>query len=295
MSAKSESMWVGLTDTIDPQNVLYYGDGGTGKTSHMAAMAKLGPVLFVNAEGGLKRRPLQKLGVPVENIQVWPSPGQAITYDGLAELHARLLSDLEKDPTSWAGVCWDSISEIHKMLLESVSRKAFRRAERDGKDRAEFGEFFIAVEDYGIMTEQVRRLFRRFRDLPCHFAVSALQRRDKDDDGKVKYGPAVTPALANDIYGWMDLVIYTDVRDIHGHEDYRGQFHPVGKYRAKDRYGVFPAHMPTPSFDRIVDYVEGELDTDTDPVVQHWREIAANHTPPTDLDTEVDDLDEPED
>lgn len=280
--------WVGLTDVVDPQNVLYYGDGGTGKTSHMAAMAKLGPVLFVNAEGGMKRRPLERLGIPVENIQVWPPPGQPITYDGLSELHAQLLRDLEEDPTSWAGVGWDSLTEIHKMLLESASQKAYRRAVRDGKDRADFGEFFIAVEDYGVMTEQVRRLFRRFRDLPCHFTVSCLQRRDKDDDGKVKYGPSVTPALATDVFGWMDLVVYTDVRETPAGEDYRGQFHPVGKFRAKDRYGVFPTRLPTPSFDRIVDYVEGDLDVENDPVVEKWRQVAATHVPPTGEDDESD-------
>ena len=34
----------------------------------------------------------------------------------------------------------------------------------------------------------------------------------------------------------------------------------MGKYQAKERFGVIPPRLINPTFDRIVDYITGDLD-----------------------------------
>lgn len=263
-----------LSDTSEPLNVLYYGDGGTGKTSHMAAMARLGRVLSVNAESGVKARALRKLGIPVQNIEVFPDParGEDVSLRGLEDLYRRIASALIRDPQAYVGVFWDSITEIYKKLLEAVVARGVIQAARAGRER---DPFFIERGDYGIMTEQVRSLMRKYRDLPCHFAVSALARREQDNDGAVVYQPAVTPALQSDMIGWMDIVCHTSVAIVNDEEEYRGLFRPHGKYRGKDRLRAVPKWLIDPTFDRLLMYVDEELDVDSDPVMQAGRERQA--------------------
>lgn len=260
-----------LTDAREPINVLYYGDGGTGKTTALASMANLGPTLIINAESGVKARPLARQGVDISNIEVFPAPGEEISFDSLEAEWLRIREALNKDPDAYAGVVWDSITEIYKALLDKVVAGAVVKADRAGRER---DRFFIDRADYGVMTEQVRSLVRKYRDLPCHFGVSALARREQDDDGSVTYQPAITPALQNDLVGWVDTVCVTSVALVGQEEEYRGLFRPHNKYRGKDRLGALPKWLVDPSFDRIHQYVEGELEAGTDEVMAAARERA---------------------
>jgi len=255
-----------LTDQKDPVSVLYYGDSGTGKTTAAAHMADLGPVVVVNSEAGLKAKPLRDHGVNVENIEIWPLRGSRVTVAGLEELHLQLLDRLHSDPDSLAGVVWDSITDIYQVVLEDVVAAAVERQTAAGKDR---DPDLIDIKDYGVMTEQVKRLLRRYRDLPCHFAVTALSRREQDDDGAVTYQPAATPALQNSLVGWVDVVAHTSVGlRPDGEEEYMGLFRAQGKYRGKDRFNALPKRLVDPGFHRLVAYVEGELDVDSDPIMK---------------------------
>lgn len=273
-AAKQDRESISLADVTDPVNALYYGPGGTGKTTALAAMANLGRVLFINAESGIKARPLRNLGIKIENIELFPRPGESLDFDVLEDRFWQIKSDLQDDPDSWAGTVWDSLSEIYKLLLDQIVEYQVEKSERTGKSRlrdADPGDlidrFFIDRSDYGVMTEQVRLLVRRFRDLPCHFGISALERREQDDDGMVVYQPAVNPALQNDVFGYMDIVLHTESGVVAGVEEYRGTARAHGKYRGKDRFGALPRMLVTPWFDRIVSYVEDELDVRSDPIM----------------------------
>lgn len=248
----------------EPLNILYYGDGGTGKTTDLAFMANLGRIVYVNAEAGIKARPLRELGVAVENVEVFPGPGESICFGDLEQLHRQLKEELDGDPDSIVGVVWDSISEIHKALLDDVIQHQVAKASRAGRER---DRFWIERGDYGVMTEQIRLLVRRFRDLPCHFGVSGLQRREQDDDGAVIYQPGVTPALQNDVVGWMDVVCHTSVGDVGGEPEYRGSFQPIGKFRGKDRFKVLPRYLIDPTFERVLKYCVGDLTVPDDEVM----------------------------
>lgn len=258
-----------LSEIEDFANILYSGEHGTAKTTAIAAMANLGPVIIINAEGGLKREALRRRGINVENIQVLPEKPEDLTFEYLDRLHIELKLALEDNPGSIVGIGWDSITEITLKLLDNVIDSAVEKAEAKNEDR---DPFFTDLNDYGVMGKQVRLLIRRYRDLPCHFAASSLLKRDQDDDGKVVYRPAVIPSLRGDLMGYMDLVVVTDVGDFDGEEEYRGLFKPVGKFRGKDRFGVFPRRLLDPTFDRIWAYITGELDLETDPIMAIARE-----------------------
>lgn len=255
-----------LDETEDFLNALYYGIEGTWKTSHAAAMAKLGgPVYVINAEGGLKKGPLRRLGIPVENIVVLPNrdAGQELTFDFLEALFWEAKQKLEEEPGSIVGFSWDSITEIHKKLLENIQIEEVARAERLSRER---DRWFIDRSDWGKMSDQVRLLLRRFRDLPCHFVATALERREVDEDGAVKYTPAVTPALQTDLLGFVDIVCHTTVEEIGSKDLGVGSFRPVGKFRGKDRFNIIPRKLAVPSFDRLYGYVHETMTADTDEV-----------------------------
>lgn len=260
-----------LTDVKETANVLYYGDGGTGKSTDLAHMAKLGKVWVANAESGFKARALKQFDIPVENIEVFPGEGEEITFDSLEAEWLRIRDALNEDPEAYAGTAWDSATEIHQVLLGQAARRGYQKAMAQGKDR---DLSFIALEDYGIMTNQMRSLVRRFRDLPCHFGISALAKREQDDDSEVTYVPQVTAKLGVDMIGWVDIVCVTQTHEYSdgGELEYRGLFRPSGKWRGKDRFKMMPKGIVDPTFDRIVQYIDGELDVETDPIMVAARE-----------------------
>lgn len=234
-------------------------------------------MLFINAEGGLKKRALLSHGVQTENLVVWPKPGEPVTYSGLEEVFFQIKSDLMDDPKSWYLVAWDSLTEIAQALTDEVSDDRFSRAK--AKNAAWVPSvadaFFTDIGDYGTSTKMVRKLVRNFRDLPVHFAMTALERRDVDEDtSKVAYGPAVGPALQTSVLGYVDVVLYTKAED-EERPYFRAQTKKVGTARAKDRLGVIPRVLVNPTFPRLAAYNDGTLTEDTDPVQAVLHETPA--------------------
>lgn len=267
-----------LTDVKETANVLFYGDGGTGKSTALAHMANLGKVWVANAESGFKARALRQFGIPIENIEVFPGEGETISFDSLEREWLRIRDALNDDPDSYAGTIWDSATEIHQVLLGNAAKKGYEKAAKQGKDRE---ASFVALEDYGIMTNQMRSLVRRFRDLPCHFGISALAKREQDDDSEVTYVPQVTAKLGVDMIGWVDIVCVTQTYEYAdgGELEYRGLFRPAGKWRGKDRFKMMPKGIVDPTFDRIVKYIDGELTVDEDPIMIAAKErLEANRS-----------------
>lgn len=254
-----------LEDSVEFVRALFYGPYGSGKTTSAARMACLGKTVFLNVEGGLKKRPLLELDVPLANIQV----ENLKTYDEIDELFWTMKEELDDDPDAYAGLVIDSGSELVARFLEQVRKdehaKKAKKAERRGEEFTE-SRFFNDRSYYGDVTGMVSELVRHFIDLPCHFCVTALPRRDQDDDGAVTYGPAVNPAVQGVLTGLVDVVGYFEAEE----DLFTARFRSTKTKQAKDRFGALPNRLVDPFFDRVVAYVNDELDAESDP-----KQIAA--------------------
>lgn len=292
-----DDWFVPLADAATHVNALYYGREGSTKTTSAARVANLpepGRVLFINAEGGLKIAPLEKHGVDTSRIVVYPRPNtdDAIDFPSLDRIYRRMKADLTNDPTSWLAVVFDSETEIVQVLLDGVSKRRVDALKRKGT--ADVDEHFVDVADYGTMTKMARDLLRKFRDLPCHFIITALERRDVDKDtGKPQYGPAVTPGLAKDLLGYVDFVIMMKPADEDG--PVRGLTRANSRFRAKDRFDVTPRIMVEPTVDRLFGYLNGTLTEDEDPFQTDLPGSAAPDAPPVSPDADGEDDGNPDD
>lgn len=277
-----------MDDGDEYLSVLWWGREGTGKTTDLARVASeakwyktsvpAGNVLLINAEAGAKRTALRHHGVDTGRISLYPPRGQQLTFEGLERLFYRLQADLEEDPNSWVAVGWDSITAIYQKLLDDVIEADIRR-QAEILQRANRGRggrsgnitlrdrFETDRDDYASMSNQVNLLLRKYRTLPCHFLVTALERRDEDKDErkgtkKPQYGPAVSPALQTNLLGYVDVVIRCHVLS---EGVYYGRTTPTEDSRGKDRMFALPVELVNPTFDRIHGYVHGALKEENDP------------------------------
>ncbi|QCQ57491.1 RecA-like DNA recombinase [Microbacterium phage Sucha] len=263
----ADDLFVAYDETEEHLNVLYWGREGSGKTIDLASATQLGRVLYINAEGGLKKRALLDNGVNTANLVVFPRPGSELTYDSLEQALFRVKSDLMSDPKAWFLVAIDSVTELATAFTEDVSDETFDRNKKKNPNWAPGlnDQFFTDRSDYGVSTKMIRKLVRMLRDLPVHVAMTCLERRDVDEDtSKVAYGPAVGPALQTSLLGYVDVVLYTKAAD-EERPYFRAQTKKVGTARAKDRLGILPPVLVNPTFPRVVAYNEGTLSADTDP------------------------------
>lgn len=262
-STPAFSLGVPLQEKSQFLKVLLYGRQGTGKTTAAAAAAELGPVLVIDAEGGLRVRALSSLGIDTSQITAWPGDGSRITAQSLSELHEHLAAN----PEMFTTIVFDSITEIHHILRENAT------AQRVDQSRVVLDPDYVDRDDYNKMTTQLRRLIRLFRDLPCHIVFTALERYE--DSGEIR--PSLSPALGNDLMGYVDTVGRTAV--FQGRHVAR--FEPTEAINAKDRDNALPPILANPTFTRLLAITSGTMDIETDPEQLEFLEAAkaANISP----------------
>lgn len=273
---------------------LYFGTEGTGKSTALAFMANLpgdGDVILINAEAGFKKRALKRLGVRTECLKVWNPPGNGImTYDKLERLYFQLSARLRENPGSIKGVGMDSLTEIVNKILEQASYTMWEREQRNTRKAEEDKRYSAEVtelQDYGLMTSQVRKLMRKFRDLPCHFAATALETEAQGEGefshSKKQAAPEMTPKLRTSVLGYVDMALRLTsetlpVSEFEQETLVTARTKPSALVRGKDRDGVLPRDLPEPRFDRLVEYVTGETVAADDEVFKLYaqaRERAA--------------------
>lgn len=259
---------------------LYYGYWGTGKTTDLAHMAKLGPVEFVRPDRGLHAAPLREMGVPVEQINVVKELRPAV----LEATSREWAEALEANPGSIAGICLDTATELVARRIEHEVDKAWERtknsARRNRTEPDEAMRYFVDRDYYQPVTQEVTRLVRHWVDLPCHVGIACQIRRDEDKQtGLAKYSPNVNPAVQGNLIGYMNVVIRTEADGQYEDGDKEDVFvgHPRASttYVGKDQFNALPRILVSPTFDRVVAYVGGELNFRTDPVQARYRELVA--------------------
>jgi len=289
-----EDEFISLEDAEEFVKALYFGTESTGKTTAASFMANLpgdGDVIVINAEAGFKKRPLKALGVRIECLKIWNPPGNGvITYEKLERLYFRTAARLREDPKSVKGVIMDSGTEITNKILEAASWTMYEREQRNTRKADEdkrFSPEVTQLEDYGLMTSQMRKLIRKFRDLPCHFAMTALETEAQGEGeyshAKKQAAPEFTPKLRTSILGYMDVALRLTsetlpVGDQEQETLITARTKPSALVRGKDRLGVLPRDMPEPRFDRLVDYINGDVvwaDDEVFPLYAQTRERAA--------------------
>jgi AAA domain len=254
---------------------LWIGDPGRGKTCHMAALAHLGKVIYLDAENRLKKSVLQRLGIPTENIERYSK----ISYAGLEALSFKLQERIESGEAI-AGVCFDSVTELHKLLLRELVDDAVLIAMEKDKVRAPWR---TQLDDYGDMTNQLRILLRRYRDLDIHLGFAAHAGRDLDEEGRVRLTADLTKAARSDLMGYVDIALNCQYTEWDGVPEFSAYTRPVGKFDAKDSFGVLPTMLIEPTFPRVIRYVNSELDRNTDPfqLAARARRAVATGADPT--------------
>jgi hypothetical protein len=279
-----------LSDAPQPISVLMWGKEGTRKTTSAlkaTVMDHPGKVFLIDAEAGAKVAALRRQGVDVDRIRSWPDNPGDLTLDGLESEIEELREELSEDPTAYSTLVADSFTEIARRMTDQAaaeSRERIRRTKGVERDR-----FSVDLADYGTSSQTMRWMLREFRDLGLHLVITALERRDEDDDGRVFYGPAVGPSVATDVMGLVDIVGWYTVETVEVGEDTEdfgiGVFATQNRRRAKDRYGILPRRMVSPTFDRIQAYIEGTMTRENDP--ERARLLAAMDGVRSEPDTEV--------
>jgi hypothetical protein len=277
---------VGLEEEIDYLTALYYGPPGSGKTTAVARVLLAEPegkLLVCNAEGGMKIRALRQMGIPTERIAVWPKQGIRPTFDALERLVFKVDADLAKwraegGEKPWCAFDLDSATELIKLMLDNISEDGMagrREIERKAREagvkpppaRNGRARFKAERDDYGLVSGQMRSILRRLRYMDLHFLITALPRRDEDQDtGATMYGPATPPALQQDLLGYADVVIRTEVAtNEKGEPEYVGWTKPDENHHAKDRYGALPERLVDPFVDRVLGHIAGDVVGSGDP------------------------------
>jgi hypothetical protein len=184
-------------------NMLIYGDPGVGKTLLCAssdAVPEMRRVLLIDVDGGALTARETFPNVDVLQVTTW---GQLqLVYDDL----------FASSTHGYQTVILDTATEAQKLSMVEVMKKAVKRAEEDGKDR---DEEVPSVREWGISSEQVRRIVRNFRNLPVNFLMTAHVAEDKDErTGLVKKAPDLPGKLKRQIAGFFDVVMYMYIREV---------------------------------------------------------------------------------
>jgi len=166
-------------------NALVYGESGVGKTTWASTAPR--PILWLESEGGTSSIG-DKTDIDVAKVT------------GLETYREALL--LLQGKHEYETVVLDSFTETAAAILKEIMRAAVALdASRD--------EFSPLFSEWGRLTGVMREIARGFRDLPMHTVITALQREDTDElTGRVKVRPRLSPALADELPGYMDVVGY---------------------------------------------------------------------------------------
>lgn len=166
--------------------VLVYGEPGVGKTVFASSAPR--PILWLESEGGTVSIG-DKSGIDIAKVQGLETYREALTY-------------LQANPDTYKTVVLDSFTETQAAVLKEIM-KAVHAADiqRD--------EFSPQYSEWGRLVGVMREIARGFRDLEMHVVITALTREDKDDmTGTSKIRPRLSPALAEELPGFMDVCGY---------------------------------------------------------------------------------------
>lgn len=221
-------------------NMLIYGDSGVGKTRLVATAAEveaMSPVLLIDVEGGTLS--LMDYTHDIDIIRV-------TSYQQFIRLHA----EIKRSP--YKTVIIDSLSEVQKLCMEEIMKNA-------QKDDPEFDIDKPRIQDWGKNLSQTRRLVRAYRDLPVNVIMTALAQTDQSRPNKPKAKPAFTGKAADEVPGFLDIVLYMYTKLVDEKVERRILSMGTPDIIAKDRTSRLPQVMQDPTFGKIYQTIHGNI------------------------------------
>lgn len=221
-------------DTFRRCKALIFAPPGAGKTVFLGTAnddPRTYPMLLLDYEGGTS----SLVGREIDTVKIRSWQDFNDVYDFLL-----------RGTHNYQSVGIDSVSETHIFaLLAQLSMR-----ERKIADLLEQG-------DYGVVLVQMRKLLRKYRDLPMHVFATALDKSELDPrDGTVKK-PALSGSLADEAPGIFEVVSYmsTEILD-DGYLHRILLLHNYPKMRTKIRMPIgyaAPSEIVDPTITALLD------------------------------------------
>lgn len=207
------------------KKILIYGPSGVGKTSLYDGIKD---ALILDVEEGTsvlrKKKEMQEYGTRIFPLKSWED------LNGVFKL-------LESGQMTFTNIVLDSITDMVELCKDHVLETQQRRRVSDETP---------SQQDYGVISERMRKMLRSFRSLDANIVYIARERHLKDEEtGAERVRPDVSGKLQDDLPGAMDVTVY--MRANNEGARFAG-FNLTGKYLAKDRTHQFPDYIENPTW-----------------------------------------------
>jgi len=227
---------------------IIYGDPGTGKTVAIGkGMTKLGDhpsMLLINADGPDGPESIRQRG---GDPDVWDVNGM----EDLMEISDYLRHDQPEYDWVWL----DSVTLLQESGMDRIMEGVVDRNPKRSLYIPDRPQYLLSQNWLGGWVRQMRAL-------PYNFGMSAHEMRIEDEDGEVRYLPAIHGRqgdLSNKFCGYVSIVGRLHVvttkrggkeRDVRVLETRRH-----GKYYGKDRFDATGGRVIEPSVQKITELV----------------------------------------
>ena len=217
--------------------MVLYGRPGIGKTIFAAGAPK---PLLVDCERGtlsLGNKKLIEAGIIPPEVDVWP-------VDTFQELNV-VFEYLQTNEAGYKTVILDGFSELLRKGVDLIMERLVAKHPEKNPD-------IVSPTEWGMSTQQMRKVIRNFRMLPLHVIFNCLVREDENEEtGLQEAKPAVSPSVFNILNAYVDIIAYMFIvgnPDDPPEKQFRALlFQPAEKYVAKDRSGQLGNHMKLPN------------------------------------------------
>lgn len=232
-------------------SICIYGGSGVGKTT-LAATAydvpEMNPILHLNIENGTGS--IRTLYPDLDIIDI-------TKFSELQSVYNDLYKQRDYGNQTCAGyktVILDNLTEGQKKGMEHIFEK--ENLQSQGISFTEFMMPTFANGGWNISSEQMRKLIRAFRELPCYIVFVAWEIDIDKSDARHLWTPAFTNKLANEAPGMMN--------DVYRYYFDKEGVRTLGTSREKDRIckdrtRLLPREIPNPTMQLLYDYWNGNI------------------------------------
>lgn len=225
---------------IDFLNMLLYGEPGVGKTTMIGTCSRVNamcPILHIDVEGG--------------DLSLTDYPGIEVVRVASYKQMQPIYDELYRMKHGYRTVSIDNLTELRYFSMGDVMLDA--KASAKNPENVDID--VPSQREWGKNSEQIRRVVRAFRDLPMHTIFTAHAKEEEQKNGLFKTKPSLPGKLADEISGFVDLVLYYYMKQVGTESKRLILTAKTAKENAKDRSGKLPITLEEPDMKMIMSYV----------------------------------------